>query len=291
MFQFDFQNVQAIGDAHIQIEENSIVEFVGDNSNGKSVLSKMLDAITKGDLTDLETRNSLIKDYTEQAVFIMTYRTRQLGILLKRELKESYMVFTPNINDKDVAFVRNISDVEGCEQLVHKFGFRVYSKGDICLQIAPTFAPIPFISTSSRVNGEIVKDIKTDKVAQSFIDSFSGITYPAFKERVKNLKAQIQSMQTVLDNMELYDWRKYEEFVESLGKHYRRLEKLDYFELSEVPIPRFGNVPPGDFQLVEIPIIRIYDYGKLLTPIGKELDDYVSIMNGVCPTCKKRIID
>ena len=291
MFVFDFQNVQAIGEAHIHIEENSITEFVGDNSNGKSVLSKVIDAMTKGDLKDAETRNSLIKDGTSQAVIIITYRTRQLGLLLQRELSESYMVFTPNINEPDTNFVRNISDTEGCDQLMHKFGFRTYSKGDICLQLAPTFGPIPLISTSGTVNGEIVNDIKTDKVAQGFIDSFQKITFPVFKERVKNLKLQIQSAQTVLDNMESYDWRKYEEFAESLGKHYNRLEKLDYFELSEIPIPRFGNVPPGDFQLSNIPIVKIYDYGKLLAPIGKELDDYVSIMNGVCPTCKKRLVN
>ena len=78
MFKIDMVNIQAIGEAHIELEENSIVEFVGDNSNGKSILSKVIEYLTKGDLIQKDVRQALIKDTEQQAVFIMTHNKEQL---------------------------------------------------------------------------------------------------------------------------------------------------------------------------------------------------------------------
>ena len=90
MLQIDLVNIQAIGEAHISVEDNSICEFTGDNSNGKSVVSKVIEKLVSGDLKERSVRDSLIKDNTEQGVVLFTYNNKQLGIMLQREIKVGY---------------------------------------------------------------------------------------------------------------------------------------------------------------------------------------------------------
>ena len=65
MIKIDIQNIQAITTAEIIIKENTITVFSGDNSNGKSILSKVIQAVTSGDIKNKDIRRSLIKDGAE----------------------------------------------------------------------------------------------------------------------------------------------------------------------------------------------------------------------------------
>ncbi|MBR3599837.1 MAG: hypothetical protein IKL53_08145 [Lachnospiraceae bacterium] len=290
MIKIDFRNVQAIGEGHIEIEENTIVEFVGDNSNGKSVLSKVIDALTKGELSDRESRTSLIKDGTRQAIIIFTHNTEQLGILLEEEARSSFLMYTPNMNEPDKKVIRGVSDTEGCNAIIRKFGFRVYAKGDICLQLAPTFGAIPFITTSGSVNDEIVQDITSDSVADEFLKSFSGITFPIFKDRIKKLKQEKETVQTVLNNLESYDWRAYKVLAEKMKEVYNAIKDYNPITLEPVKVP---NLDLYDVYMDEIPSVCIptyYDLIEYLPMPGDSLHQYCEIMNGVCPTCGKPLV-
>ena len=47
MFNISLKNIQAIEDASIMLDDHTIVEFTGDNSNGKSVISKVISAMIR----------------------------------------------------------------------------------------------------------------------------------------------------------------------------------------------------------------------------------------------------
>ena len=291
MIKVDLVNIQAISEAHIELRENSIIEFVGDNSNGKSILAKVIDALTKGDLKDRETRRSLIKDGAEQGIFIITNNKEQLGVLLKDEISECIVMYIPNLDESDKKIVRPLSDREGVSAIIKKFGFRVYAGGDICLQLSPTFGAIPFVTTGGVVNGEIVDDISTDKVADEFLKTFSTITFPVFKEKIKNLKRDRDTTQAILDNMENYDWRAYDKFIEEARPLYMALKDFEPLSLRKIPIPPASVIPYEELQIRKIPIIHFYEYPSLLKPIEESLSDYISIRNGICPTCGKPLLD
>ena len=181
MFKIDLQNIQAIGNAHIVVENNTIVEFVGDNSNGKSVISKVIENLVSGDIAHEDVRRTLIKDNTEQGVVIFTYNEKQLGLILKPAVKDSLIMYKPNIiDDPENAIFRAINDADGLNAIVREFGFRAYANGDICLQLHPTWGAIPFITTSGATNNSIVEDITRDKIADNFLSSFQTITFPIF---------------------------------------------------------------------------------------------------------------
>lgn len=285
MFKIDLQNIQAIGNAHIVVENNTIVEFVGDNSNGKSVISKVIENLVSGDIAHEDVRRTLIKDNTEQGVVIFTYNEKQLGLILKPAVKESLIMYKPNIiDDPENAIFRAINDADGLNAIVREFGFRAYANGDICLQLHPTWGAIPFITTSGATNNSIVEDITRDKIADNFLSSFQTITFPVFKEKIARLQKEHDSAKAVLDNMESYDWRAYDAIYEELSEVYQQIKDYEYCYIDDIPVPDLSVVPVSNIQIPDIPIIQFYDLCSRI-PYPKSLDDYLKVLSGVCPTC------
>ena len=294
MLKVDLVNVQAISEAHMVFEDNSISEFTGNNSNGKSILSKVIEYLTKGDLIHKDVREALIKDTSESAVVLFTLNNKQLGIVLAHELKNSIVMYVPDLeheNDEGGKILRPLSDSNGVEAMVKEFGFRTYSKGDICLQLAPTFGAVPFVTTSGSVNNDIVTDITIDKVADEFLKSFSTITFPTFKDRVKRLTKEKEHIETVLENMESYDWRAYEDVAEKMSDIYNAIRAYQPIQVKDIPVPPLEVIPVREIQVKDIPIVTFYDYCEMVNDTGKELTDYIDIMNGVCPTCGRALIE
>lgn len=291
MFKIDLQNIQAIGNAHIVVENNTIVEFVGDNSNGKSVISKVIENLVSGDIAHEDVRRTLIKDNTEHGVVIFTYNEKQLGLILKPAVKESLIMYKPNmIDDPENAIFRAINDADGLNAIVREFGFRAYANGDICLQLHPTWGAIPFITTSGATNNSIVEDITRDKIADNFLSSFQTITFPVFKEKIARLQKEHDSAKAVLDNMESYDWRAYDAIYEELSEVYQQIKDYEYCYIDDIPVPDLSVVPVSNIQIPDIPIIQFYDLCSMI-PYPKSLDDYLKVLSGVCPACGRPLFE
>lgn len=290
MLRIDLINVQAIEEAHIYMEDNTITEFVGNNSNGKSIVAKVIEYITKGDLIHNDVRQALMKDGSEQSVILFTYGNKQLGVVLKPAVKECVMMYIPDMGKEKQpggVIMRSIGDSDGCAHLVKAFGFRTYAKGDICLQLAPTFGAIPFVTTSGAVNNDIVTDITKDKVADEFLRSFETITFPVFKDRLKRLKQEREQLQQVVDNMESYDWHAYDELANEMKDVYLAIGPFVDAEIDHLQIPSLNVAIIHDVTISKFPVIDFCDYPPELDDVSQELKDYLDVLNGICPTCGK----
>lgn len=292
MYTIQISNVQAIEQATIEFEDNSIVEFTGDNSNGKSIISKFIQNLTSGDLRHKDVRMSLLRDGADKGGIIFTHDNKRLGCIIYPELKDSVIVYQSDWHDESTTIVRGLGDVEGSDALVKAFGFRTYAQGDICLQLSPTFGAIPFITTNGSVNHDIVQDITVDKIAEEFLGTFKTITFPLFKDKIAHLKQERDTYQSLLDNLETYDWRKYESLVEKMTAVWLAIKDVEPLDnLPEIPIPPLDVIPVGSHQIKEIPIVEFIDYGPVLQEITAELEEYTKISNGICPTCGKALFD
>lgn len=292
MITIDLKNIQAIESAHIELPENAIIEFTGDNSNGKSIISKLIEYTTKGDIRHKDVRLSLIRDNTDNGVAIITHGKCRLGIVLYEEIKNSMIIYQSDVNDEKTMIARGLGDVEGSNALIYKFGFRTYSNGDICLQLSPTFGAVPFITTSGKTNDDIVTDITIDKIADEFLDSFKGITFPTFKAKIAKIKQELNTYQTLLDNLETYDWHAYQDIATKAQRLYSALKDyVPYDGVSDIPMPPDDIIPFEEHQIKDIPMVVFYDYGKPIADISKEFEAYMDICDGVCPTCGKRIFE
>lgn len=286
------QNIQAISNASIEIPENSITEFSGDNSNGKSVLSKVIQALTNGDIRHKDVRCTLIKDGTTRGLVSILNGTVQLGLILDEEISESFLVYDPDVtnNDKTKIIVRGLGDTGGCEALIKTFGFRTYNSGDICLQLHPTWGAIPFITTSGAVNDQIVQDITIDRVAQNFLDSFKSITFPTFRSAMKTLNREKETIETIIGNLESYDWKTYEDIYNRMKEVYDILFYYVDVEIPELQIPLM-EIPPLPPSISNISVVCIFPAPPEIPVTLRAFDEYVTILNGTCPTCGKLFIE
>lgn len=291
MFKIDLINVQAIGEAHIVMEDNTINVFTGNNSNGKSIVSKVIEYLSKGDLIHKDVREALIKDSAEQAVVLMTLGSRQLGLVLTRELNKSVVMLVPDLareNEQGGRIVRPLSDSKGVELMVREFGLRTYNNGEICLQLAPTFGPIPMVTTSGKTNNDMVDDITIDKVADEFLSSFANITFPTFKERKKRLSRDIEKYDMLLKNMEQYDWKKYDEIYNEMDRLYSLMRGWSDLDIENIPLPlEVVVVPDLEIENIPLPLPEYFSYAEYIPNIEKELDDLIALEQGVCPTCRR----
>lgn len=290
MFKIEIKDIQAIRSSVITFEDNSIVEFTGDNSNGKSVIAKVIQALTSGDIRHKDVRITLINDNSKEGVMVFTHDNESLGIIMREETKDSIIAYTPDITDNTSGIFRSMDDPEGCDALIKKFGFRTYAGGDICLQLSPTWGAIPFITTSGSINNDIVQDITVDKIADEFLKTFQAITFPLFKDKIQNLKKEKDLYQAALDNMESYDWKAYEDIANRMKETYNILNKLSFLTIDEIPVPNLEIIPVSELNILPLPIIEFYNYAPTIMAIDKELDDYLDILNGVCPTCGKALV-
>ena len=290
MLQVDLRNIQAIESASIVFQENSITEFSGDNSNGKSIISKVIQTLTSGDIKNKDIRRTLIKDGTNGGVVLFTHNKEQLLIVLMEEISQCYVSYTPNSDVENEDITRPLSDSKGVDKLIRKFGFRTYADGDICLQLSPTWGAIPFITTNGAVNNDIVQDITVDKVAQSFLDSFKTITLPAFRKRLKDIETEKEYVDKTLDVLEEYDWREYESIIQEMEEVAGVTANYKYIQLQPISLPIYDVEPIVDLCLKSIVPNEILMPAPNICPIGS-LSDLVSIYNKVCPTCGRSLID
>lgn len=290
MFRITMKNLQCIGEAVIEFDNQSIIEFTGDNSNGKSVLSKTLDVILSGEVRDKTTRKELINDNCEEAFLSIQYETRILLVRLHVEVSQSYIAYYPNSNDLQKCYARPLGDWDGCKILIDKFGFKTYASGSISLQVMPTWGAIPFITTNGAVNYEIVDDITRDKVAEEFLAAFQNYTYPTFRQLIANKQQQLDMSKTVLESIVDYDVEGLDTAIKEMRDIYEVISHISYLNLENVPIPDISIIELSPLELIAPPIVEAVPMFPNLEPIGKELDDLLDILNGVCPTCGKPLI-
>ena len=291
MIKIDIQNIQAITTAEIIIKENTITVFSGDNSNGKSILSKVIQAVTSGDIKNKDIRRSLIKDGAECGIISFINDITQLAFILKEEVSQSFVVYNEDVRDESKKIIRGLNDKSGMELLCKKFGFRTYADGDICLQLSPTFRAIPFVTTSGKVNADIVQDITVDRIAQNFLDSFKTITYPTFKQSLANMKKEKEHVEKTLEVIEDYNWREYEQIADEMQSIMDIIRSYSFVKLDYLQVP-----PKVEFyDVIDCSLKRLY-LPDMIAPFElldklNGVDELVSMRNGICPTCGKYLCE
>lgn len=288
----ELENVQAIKHAFIDLGTGGITEFIGDNSNCKSALSRVIEYMTSGDLRDKETRESLINDNEDECRILFSKDKEILGLILRRNRNDSVVIYNPDvlIESNPEMVMRSIGD-PGHEELLYKFGFRTYENGNICLQVCPTFGAIPFITTKGKSNKEIVDDITSDKVAEEFLDNYEKLTSVALRSRLKTLEKQKESLKTLIDACVIYDYEKFRELGMLLGEDLMNIGQYYPYQLDSIDV----DIPPTD-ELIDIPkytipefeIQTIYPLKSPIQSFNEVLTNLENLENHRCPTCLRR---
>jgi len=289
MINFTLKNCQGIADAVIQIKDHSIVSFQGENSNGKSTLSRMLEYLISGDLRNKSIRQALIRDGSDHAEFYVQWDKKILGVIIYPDIARSALMYSADYTNKLEQAVRvGLGDTDGYKALLSNIGLKSYAKGEVSLNISPTFAPIPLVTTSGTTNFEILNDFKTDRFADEFLHLFQSVTFPAFKRRAEEYRIRISELERITST-DLYagwqeDGKLYDEYEEYLGY----AATIQYMELfPEISRPAYERY----VQLPFITIMRPVDFHMPECEALPEIKFIVSLNNKTCPTCGKKILE
>lgn len=290
MISFGIRNLQAISDGTIMMDDHSLTQFVGNNSNGKSILGKVIETWVSGSIKSRAARNAIIKDGCDSGTLIITHDNKMLHLIVGQENGNTICSYNPDTtSEEDLTTTRSVTE-GGIDELLNAFGFRTYSNGDICLQLSPTFGAVPFITTSPKTNCEIKASICTDRVADEFLTAVEKFTWPAFKSKKTEISARIDKYEAVLKNSVYANWREFIKVKETLERCSYVLNVNPYLEIKDIRIPPMQFV---DAPLLDIKPIKYFSYTEHfnLPPITKSLSDLTEIINGVCPTCGKRLLE
>ena len=129
------KNVQSIKDAEYNLPDTGLVQIVGPNSAGKSILFRALSAVVTLGMMDNEKRNAIINDEADECIIFIKYKERALYVKLHRERNKCIVLLERGDGTQVKRFFRD----GGIPELISEFGFATYSHNSICLQLFETF--------------------------------------------------------------------------------------------------------------------------------------------------------
>lgn len=286
MIQIYLKNIQTIDEFLFKFPEKGVVQFTGNNSNGKSILGKAVSRVVLQMLVHDDKRLPLIQDGKDSALVNMAYNKRGLIVNIDKDANKTYYGLIRENGEKVIRHLRE----GGITEILREFGFVVYGKNLVCLQICETFGLMPFINTPDTINGEIVNSVTTDIPSEQFLENYK-ITFKEAKALMNNYKREITSCETALSMREPKDVSGLKELIER-SKVVQ--EKATYLKRAEhiilEPFPKLEFHYKKAEKLDMLPLITRYTKSPKLFNLDKYFVDMRKIREGRCPTCGKPML-
>jgi len=253
-------NIQGHKYSVIEFPKTGIVQITGDNSNGKSSLTRVLDDIIKCQLHNRGVRLSLIHFFDEvtDAQFVLQfYDNTELHVNIDTEVSKTYYKYTNEIGEETLA---HASNRDACMDLIRSIGF------DPLLHICDADRPKPFQTTTGSENYQIlstcITDISADKtieVAEQYLEKFQGYS--------KHYTEQVSTLKMSRSKLVLYDEELSRNLVEKL-KVLRSIYEYESYEVSKLskiiisepyPLDNLSNLEFPQARLNTISFVQPHD--------------------------------
>lgn len=212
-----------------------IITIIGENSEGKSVITKAFRALISGQLDKLAVRKSLInwdKDWAEIEI------ERDDGALLKAHItlepKDTYIEYS-NPNETGEVFTRYLRG-GGYADLVSEFGLHWDKDCGMSLNVYETFDPLLFVTTSPKTNDTMLSYCLSDPRVERSIENQKAFVMHIDNE-VQQLISEQMTIRAALSSIVVYDLPReysFKETFEIFEKNISALLKADV-ELPDMP--------------------------------------------------------
>lgn len=281
-------NIQSHTRTVFEFPQVGIVRFYGNNSNGKSVLVKVLNDVVSNAITRPSNRRSIIRRGHEYGELMMTrYDGTTLFIRISTEAASTYAELTR----PDCPPVRRYLADKSIPILVKEFGWHYDSNYGVSLNIHQDVDNFLFVDTKKSVNFDLLNSVRSDQYAEASADSLEKLLKASKKQRSDIVHAY-EVAQATYAALQYWDVEKEQNAKDTCLYLARNLEALDMPPMPEIhPVPKVVILPTP----APMPKVR---YVKLLTPFTQPLPDIVKSMEevkelacGVCPTCKRALVE
>lgn len=278
-------NIQSHKDVLIELPETGVVVLSGANSNGKSVIRKVLEDTIAYNISKLKTRKSLVnKETSEGYLEITRYDGASLFVNINIEASRTWVRLT-RANGEEVT--RYLSD-KTIPELVSEFGFHYNSERGISLNICDSDDSILFFRTNHVTNGDILNSALTDNAVQRKYETLLTVQQEAISNR-RTFMENLRVANAAKDAIVLYDIEKEERVRDESLKAATILSHFYVPDIKEIPkLERalFVNIPRLRLSKLEIPL-AVSVYKPRLKSIDSQWREYQQLQKGVCPVCQR----
>ena len=277
------KNIQSHLDVHIELPPTGIVAFTGNNSNGKSVITKVTNAIISNSIVKPKERRTLVnKHCVGGSVTYERYDGMKLFVYIHHEAAQTYAVLTY----PDGREIRRYLADKTIPQLVRDFGFHYNSEHEISLNLHNDDDKLLFVDTKHSTNYACLNPTLTDEYSEQSLARLED-THAKVKSLIKDLSARITTIDTVLDTLTVCD-------IEAETARRKKMlyiaKNLQHFPTKPCPkavgVPTITtiNLPPAIKRVKNPVIVNLPKEFPDIIQLGRDLND---VLKGVCPTCKR----
>lgn len=284
--QIKTHNIQTHRDVTIDLPETGLIRFSGENSNGKSVIRKVLTCITRNELTRPQARKSLVsfgQQYGEVTI------TRSDGVELYVRIHHEAAQTYAELRAPEGTLRRYLSD-KTIPELVQMFGLHYSDVADRSLNIMDSDEALLFYKTSHKANGALVQTATRDSKAETALEELIRVTKETNRAK-ELLDKQVDLAEAAKQALRIYDVSAEEE-KKRLCEYYADI--LEHLE----PMASRLDMPEKMSVAIDMPKLVLYKLSKPeFLDLSFVLDDKemirlgeetAELKQGRCPVCKRR---
>ena len=299
------RHIQSLDELTVELPRTGLVRFCGANSNGKSIIRKMTEAVITGQFSRPEQRNSFINRHSLWGE--IEYEDYGGNTLLVHLEHQASGVFVKLTNNKGESIQRYMQDKP--QVLIEKFGFIYNKERDIALQVVSPGRSTLYLSTSPRTNYDMLNTALTDEQANTALEQLQEV-YKSASEQSDAALSKVQVINRQLSQLKFYNKEQCTDILEHLKSAYKKLEAFYIPTIPEVPdmtpvtchdvySPSLPEIPEVNFTTYSVhePSTLELEYRIVhnvhrpnfavgLLVIHKELEQ---LRQNICPTCGQPI--
>lgn len=276
-------NIQSHKDVLIELPETGITAFTGNNSNGKSVIVKVTNAVISGSITKPKERKTLVnKDCVSGYVEYVKYNGMKLLVNIHHEAAQTFAELTY----PDGKTVRRYLADKALAAIVEEFGFHYNAEHGVSLNVHNDDDKFLFVNTKHSTNYACLGNTLSDTYSEQAYMNLE-LVLTQLKSDLRDLTKNKIANQAVLDSLTTCN-------IEEVDK---RRKKMLYIAVNlqhfpETPCPKVKGVPdvividtPGAFPSIKYPpMLNLPTNFPDIVQQGRDVND---VLKGVCPTCKR----
>lgn len=281
-------NIQSHTRTVLEFPEVGIVRFCGNNSNGKSVFVKALGDIVNNSISRPAHRRSLVRRGCPYGELKLTsYDDTSLYVRIALEAADTYAELTR----ADGTSVRRYMRDRNIPNLVREFGWHYDTETDISLNLHQDVDDFLFVDTKPKTNFELLNCVRSDPYAEAAEENLQLLLKETKKKRA-DFQHDYEVAQAAYTSLQYWDIEE-EERIRSACLHLaKNLQACCVppmpvlHRLPDVrPVSVFVAPPPTLHHTPSIPV-----FTERIPDVRESLQDLISVLSGVCPTCGKKLL-
>ena len=301
------KNIQSHKEVVIDLPETGLIRFSGDNSNGKSVITKFTSNLISGFIGSPKVRNTLISDSAMFGeVLYESYDGYKLLCHIQRDAAGTFLELTRPNNE----VVKRYAADKQWSILTSEFGFFYDRDLEVTLQIVDDDSPMLYLSTPPKSTYALINSAIADPVAEKSLENMKNLYDEALSKKQELVK-QKNVYQDAMTQFVVYDvddlsakLEKIEKFIQVLSGIYvpelpdmPYLTPVNFYNVYKPNIPEFPYMKNVKFYSIYVPNIVTPVYPTLYEVHVPDVPDATNLIteirklqSGVCPVCGRPMV-